>query len=81
MSTVTAYSRRRPVPRSRRTATSGRSCSCASSSSADQVWQALTDPAQLSQWAPFDADRNLGGGGPVKLTTVGAPTAQVSETR
>jgi hypothetical protein len=23
------------------------------------VWQALTDPAQLSEWAPFDADRNL----------------------
>ena len=25
-----------------------------------KVWQALTDPAQLSEWAPFDADRNLG---------------------
>ena len=23
------------------------------------VWQALTDPAHLSEWAPFDADRNL----------------------
>jgi uncharacterized protein YndB with AHSA1/START domain len=44
------------------------------------VWQALTDPAQLSEWAPFDADRALGGVGPVKLTTVGAPTPQVSET-
>jgi uncharacterized protein YndB with AHSA1/START domain len=44
------------------------------------VWQALTDPAQLSQWAPFDADRNLGAVGPVKLTTVGAPKPLVSET-
>ncbi len=43
------------------------------------VWQALTDPAQLSEWAPFDADRNLAAVGPVKLTTVGAPTPQVSE--
>jgi uncharacterized protein YndB with AHSA1/START domain len=43
------------------------------------VWQALTDPAQLSEWAPFDADRNLAAVGPVKLSTVGAPTPQVSE--
>jgi uncharacterized protein YndB with AHSA1/START domain len=44
------------------------------------VWQALTDPAHLSQWAPFDADRNLAATGPVKLSTVGTPTPQVSET-
>ena len=44
------------------------------------VWQALTDPAQLREWAPFDADRTLDASGPVKLTTVGAPTPQVSET-
>ena len=37
------------------------------------VWQALTDPAQLSEWAPFDADRSLAAVGPVKLSTVGAP--------
>jgi uncharacterized protein YndB with AHSA1/START domain len=37
------------------------------------VWQALTDPAQLSEWAPFDADRSLATVGPVKLTTIGAP--------
>jgi uncharacterized protein YndB with AHSA1/START domain len=41
------------------------------------VWQALTDPAQLSEWAPFDADRNLAAVGPVKLSTVGTP--QVSD--
>ena len=49
--------------------------------SPDKVWQALTDPAQLREWAPFDADRNLGAAGTtVKLTTVGAPTPHVSET-
>lgn len=49
--------------------------------STDKVWQALTDPAQLREWAPFDADGSLGtAGATVKLTTVGAPTAPVSET-
>ena len=43
------------------------------------VWQALTDPAHLAEWAPFEADRNLGAVGPVKLSTVAAPTLQVSE--
>ena len=46
-----------------------------------KVWDALTDPAQLREWAPFDADRSLGSMGPVKLSTVGMPTPQVSETR
>jgi uncharacterized protein YndB with AHSA1/START domain len=45
-----------------------------------EVWEALTDPAQLREWAPFDADRNLGAIGPIKLSTVAAPTLQVSET-
>jgi uncharacterized protein YndB with AHSA1/START domain len=44
------------------------------------VWQALTEPAQLAEWAPFDADRSLGAVGTVKLSTVGSPTPQVSET-
>ena len=49
--------------------------------SPDKVWQALTDPAQLREWAPFDADRSLATvGSAVKLTTVGAPTPHVSET-
>src|SRR5262249_54901571 len=43
------------------------------------VWQALTDPRHLSEWAPFDADRSLAAVGPVKLSTVGAPTPQVAE--
>jgi len=48
--------------------------------SPEKVWRALTDPAELSQWAPYDADRNLGAVGPVKLTTVAAPSPIVSET-
>jgi uncharacterized protein YndB with AHSA1/START domain len=44
-----------------------------------QVWEALTDPAHLAEWAPFDADRSLASVGPVKLSTVGTPTPQVSE--
>jgi len=46
-----------------------------------KVWQALTDPAQLREWAPFDADTSLGKVGTVKLTTVGAPKEHISETR
>jgi uncharacterized protein YndB with AHSA1/START domain len=44
------------------------------------VWQALTDPAHLSAWAPFDADRNLAAEGPVKFSMVGTPKSQVFET-
>lgn len=40
----------------------------------ERVWKALTDPAQLREWAPFDADGNLSAvGTKLKLTTVGAP--------
>jgi uncharacterized protein YndB with AHSA1/START domain len=47
----------------------------------EKVWQALTDPAQLREWAPFDADGSLGtAGARVKLTTVGAPALHVTET-
>jgi uncharacterized protein YndB with AHSA1/START domain len=45
-----------------------------------KVWRAITQPEHLRQWAPFDADRSLDGVGPVKLSTVGAPTPQVSDT-
>ena len=49
--------------------------------SPEKVWEAITDPVHLREWSPFDADGNLGTvGAKVKLTTVGAPTAQVSET-
>jgi uncharacterized protein YndB with AHSA1/START domain len=47
----------------------------------EKVWKALTDPAQLREWAPFDADGSLGAvGARVKLTTVGAPRLHVTET-
>jgi len=50
--------------------------------SPEKVWQALTDPAQLREWAPFDADRNLGTvGSTVKLTTVGAPAPHITEAK
>ena len=46
-----------------------------------KVWQALTEPEHLREWAPFDADRTLDTAGPVTLSTVGTPTLQVTETR
>jgi uncharacterized protein YndB with AHSA1/START domain len=46
--------------------------------SPEKVWQALTDPAQLREWAPFDADANMGNVGKVKLTWLG--TSAVVET-
>jgi uncharacterized protein YndB with AHSA1/START domain len=50
--------------------------------SPQKVWQALTDPAHLREWAPFDADGSLGSAGTtVKLTTVGAPSPHVTETK
>ncbi len=49
--------------------------------SPEKVWRALTDPAQLREWAPFDADGNMGmAGSTVKLNMVGTPTALISET-
>jgi uncharacterized protein YndB with AHSA1/START domain len=49
--------------------------------SPEKVWSALTDPAQLREWAPFESDTNLGTTGTAaKLTTVGAPKPHVTET-
>jgi uncharacterized protein YndB with AHSA1/START domain len=49
--------------------------------SPEKVWQAITDPAHLREWAPFDSDGSLGtAGATVKLTTVGAPASHVTET-
>jgi uncharacterized protein YndB with AHSA1/START domain len=43
----------------------------------EKVWQALTDPVHLREWAPFEADGSLGtAGATVNLTWVGTPTAQ-----
>src|SRR5579859_8182282 len=50
--------------------------------SPEKVWRALTDPAHLREWAPFEADGTLGTvGTTVKLTTVAAPAPHVSETK
>jgi len=45
----------------------------------EKVWQALTDPEHLREWAPFEVDGNLGTVGTVNLTWVGRP--QPLETR
>jgi uncharacterized protein YndB with AHSA1/START domain len=44
-----------------------------------KVWKALTEPAHLREWAPFDSDRDLGTVGPVKLATVGTPQPHVAD--
>ncbi len=42
--------------------------------SPEKVWQALTDPGQLREWAPFVVDGNIGTvGATVNLTWVGNP--------
>jgi uncharacterized protein YndB with AHSA1/START domain len=46
----------------------------------EKVWQALTDPAHLREWAPFDADGSLGTVGTVKLTWMGTTPTPI-ETR
>jgi uncharacterized protein YndB with AHSA1/START domain len=47
--------------------------------SPEKVWQALIDPAHLREWAPFDADGNLGtAGATMNLTWVG--TGQTTAT-
>jgi uncharacterized protein YndB with AHSA1/START domain len=48
----------------------------------EKVWKALTDPASLREWAPFDADASLSkAGAVVKLTTIGAPKPHVTEAK
>ena len=45
--------------------------------SPEKVWQALTDPAHLREWAPFVVDGNLATvGATVNLTWVGNPKPQ-----
>jgi uncharacterized protein YndB with AHSA1/START domain len=36
----------------------------------DRVWAALTEPAQLAQWAPYTADRDLSQPGDATLTMI-----------
>ena len=42
----------------------------------ERVWAALTEPAQLGEWAPFLADRDLGTLGDAVLTMVDGDTAE-----
>ncbi len=44
----------------------------------EKVWQALTDPAHLREWAPFVTDAGLGTVGSVNLTWVGTGQPQVT---
>jgi len=45
--------------------------------SPEKVWEALTDPAHLREWAPFVVDGSLGAvGTEVNLTWVGTPKPQ-----
>lgn len=46
--------------------------------SPEMVWEALTDPAQLAEWAPFDVDHSLKAVGPVRFSMV--TTSQSFET-
>jgi len=43
--------------------------------SPEKVWEALTDPAHLREWAPFEVDGSMGEVGTVNLTWAGTPQA------
>ena len=47
--------------------------------SPERVWETLTNPAHLREWAPFDVDGSLGTVGTVNLTWAG--TTQALETK
>lgn len=47
--------------------------------SPEKVWEAITDPAHLREWAPFETDGSLAKVGTVNLTWLGTP--QSSETK
>ncbi len=49
--------------------------------SPERIWEALTEPEHLREWAPFEVDGSLStAGSTVKLIPVGAPTPHVSDT-
>lgn len=45
----------------------------------EKVWEALTDPAHLREWAPFEVDGSLGKVGTVNLTWLGTLQAIVTK--
>jgi len=46
-----------------------------------KVWNALTDPEHLREWAPFESDRSLAAVGTATLSTVGTPKPHLTETK
>lgn len=47
-----------------------------------RVWEAITEPAHLKEWAWYDADHSLADTTkPVKLTTTGGPTTETTVKR
>jgi uncharacterized protein YndB with AHSA1/START domain len=42
----------------------------------EKVWAALTEPDQLREWAPYTADRDLGGVGEATLTMIDGDTRE-----
>jgi uncharacterized protein YndB with AHSA1/START domain len=42
----------------------------------EKVWAALTEPAQLREWAPFTTDRDLGRPGEATLTMIDGEVAE-----
>jgi uncharacterized protein YndB with AHSA1/START domain len=44
--------------------------------SPEKLWAALTDPAQLREWAPYTADRNLSTPGDATLTMIDGDTSE-----
>jgi uncharacterized protein YndB with AHSA1/START domain len=42
--------------------------------SPEKVWRAITEPAHLREWAPFDASGDLGKEGTVEVTWIGTTT-------
>jgi uncharacterized protein YndB with AHSA1/START domain len=47
--------------------------------SPEKVWQALIDPVQLREWAPFETDGSLGTVGTVNLTWLGTQAQVVTK--
>jgi uncharacterized protein YndB with AHSA1/START domain len=45
----------------------------------EKVWDALTDPSALREWAPFDPDRNLGSTGEATLVMAGGGAGDAEE--
>jgi uncharacterized protein YndB with AHSA1/START domain len=42
----------------------------------DRVWEALTEPEQLAEWAPYTTDRHLGNVGDATLTMIDGDTTE-----